>query len=366
MPKQVRGVTRRAGEKIWRFDFVVRGHRFCGSTETADRREAERIVLALREEKRREVAQLDGRAAMSFGAAATRWWTESAQHRKDARDMERALAWMQTAIGASTPILRIDSNMLSRLVAKRRGEGVSNSTVNRSLVEPLRALLTRAGQEWGQAVAKIAWKRHKLREPPGRVRVMTDDERRRLFACLDVRFWPLAKFILATGLRRAEACGLLWSRVDLEASRITIPVKGGDVTAIPLSEAAALIIKSQSGLHPTHVFAYETRRLYGEGAGRVVPILPETFYTAFRRARDAAGLTNADLTVHDLRHTAISRTVAQTGNLAAAQRQAGHRNIRTTMRYAHLSDADVRAALDAADPITGPQEVPQKSRGAKV
>lgn len=150
-----------------------------------------------------------------------------------------------------------------------------------------RDMLARAEQEWGQPVAKIAWKRHKLKEPPGRVRVMTDDERRRLFACLDVRFWPLAKFILATGLRRAEACGLLWSQVDLTAPRITIPVKGGEVVPIPLSEAAAIIIKSQAGAHPTHVFSYETRRLYGGGAGRVVPILPETLYTAFRRARDS-------------------------------------------------------------------------------
>ena len=45
---------------------------------------------------------------MTFGAAATRWWNERGQHRKDARDIERCLAWLQGEIGARTAVAAID------------------------------------------------------------------------------------------------------------------------------------------------------------------------------------------------------------------------------------------------------------------
>ncbi len=296
---------------------------------------------------------------MTFAAAATRWWTEAGQHRKDARDMVRALAWMQANVGAATKIASIDANLISRLVAKRRSEGVSNSTVNRSFVEPLRAILMRAEMEWGQNVAKIAWRRHKLKEPPGRVRAMTRDEREKLFSALDDRFAPVVRFLLASGVRRAEACGLRWSQVDLDAGRMSVPVKGGDVNHVPLSDAALLVIKSQIGLHPDFVFTYITRWLYGVRGGARVPIVPETLYTAFRRALASAGLSGIRL--HDTRHTAASRVLAETGSLTAAQRMLGHKDIKTTQRYAHLSDDQLRAALNAADPVEKPKKSPKRA-----
>lgn len=91
MRKAVRGLYRRADAEAWSYDFVIAGHRFCGSTGLASRREAEQWLIRFRAEKGTEVAQLSGLAPMSFGAASTRWWQERGQHRKDARTLEGAL-----------------------------------------------------------------------------------------------------------------------------------------------------------------------------------------------------------------------------------------------------------------------------------
>ena len=58
---------------------------------------------------------------------------------------------------------------------------------------------------------------------------------------------------------------------------------------------------------------------------------------------------------HDLRHTRGTRILRQTGNLAAAQKALAHKNIRTTLRYAHAFDDDVRKALEASESRTIPE-----------
>lgn len=61
-----------------------------------------------------------------------------------------------------------------------------------------------------------------------------------------------------------------------------------------------------------------------------------------------------DFRFHDLRHTRGTRILRQTGNLAAAQKALAHKNIKTTLRYAHAFDDDVRRALEASESRTIP------------
>jgi integrase len=48
--------------------------------------------------------------------------------------------------------------------------------------------------------------------------------------------------------------------------------------------------------------------------------------------------------IYDFRHTRITRW-AKVLSLPVVQRLAGHTSIATTMRYVHISDDDVRAAM---------------------
>lgn len=355
---KVRGLYQRSGAGEWLYDLQIRGHRFCGSTGHANRRDAEKWVTAFRRTKEADVAAFSGDGPMNFAVASTRWWAERGQHRKDSKDIERFLAWLQSNIGNKTLVKAIDNNMIARLVATRRAESVSPATVNRSVTEPLRAILLRAAF-WGQAVARIEWGKHKLPEAQERVRELTAAEEARLFAALRADFHAIARFLIVTGLRRAEACRLKWDDVDLDGGRIVVRGKGDAVDTLPLPDSAIAILRAELGRHDDFVFTYEVRHEWGGKIGTRVPIEPDTLGTAFWRARKTAKLT--DLRLHDLRHTAATRLVRATGNLAAAQKALRHRRITTTMRYAHVTEDDLRAALNKAAPVAAPVETNAES-----
>ena len=50
---------------------------------------------------------------------------------------------------------------------------------------------------------------------------------------------------------------------------------------------------------------------------------------------------------HDLRHTFASHFMMSTGDLPALQKILGHATLAMTMRYAHLAEGHVRAAMNA-------------------
>ena len=50
---------------------------------------------------------------------------------------------------------------------------------------------------------------------------------------------------------------------------------------------------------------------------------------------------------HDFRHDFGTKLLRATGNLKLTQKAMNHRDIRTTLRYAHVLDAEVAEALEA-------------------
>ena len=67
-----------------------------------------------------------------------------------------------------------------------------------------------------------------------------------------------------------------------------------------------------------------------------------------------AGLLDAEgsprYTPHQLRHTRGSELIAQGQRVEIVQRVLGHRDIRSTLGYAELQEAQVRAALERPIP----------------
>jgi integrase len=351
MRDKVRGIYRRKGDDEWSYDVVILGHRFCGSTGCTEKRKAEVWITKFRAEKRAAIDQLSGNEPMTFGAASTRWWDERGQHRKDSGSLEGYLALLQSRVGMKTMIAAIDDNTVSKLVALRRADGVSPSTVNRSMTEPLRAILTRA-RLWKQPVQVIDWSAHKLKEPEGIVREASAGEEAKAFAALRPDLHAVTRFLLVTGWRRAEVCRLKWSDVNFETGFATVIGKGDIVHRRPLPAVAIAILRGEEGRHSEFVFTYEVKHPNGGDRGTRQPILPGTLSTAWCRMRDAAGLSG--LRLHDLRHTTATRVLRKTGNLVAVQKALGHSRISTTQRYAHMLAEDVRAALDAAAPVAVP------------
>ena len=294
---------------------------------------------------------------MTFAVAASQYFDEVGQFHRNSIETERYLEWLSAKIGKSTKISAISDGIIASVIAKRRGEGVGPATVNRSVCEPLRAILKRCAETWGQDVQRVQWKTHFLKEPQERIREASPDEEKALLAAIRGDYAPALRFALISGCRRAEIVGLQWTAVDFFHKEITVHGKGDRKRVIPMTKDMYAILKAEHGNDPMHVFTYRAKRPpAGVKVGDRLPITMEGFKTEWRRSRDRSGVK--DFRFHDTRHTAATRLLRKSGNLKHAQTLLGHTTIATTSRYAHVQKDDLRAAMEAvsAAEITAKQE----------
>ena len=275
-----------------------------------------------------------------------------------------SLAWLGREIDAATRLANINGGVVARLAAKRRGEGVSNATVNRTVTEPLRRVLNRA-RLWGEHLPPIEWRKHMLTEPRERVRELRPDEEEKLFAALRPDYHPIVRFALLTGCRLAECIGLTWADVDWGGRVIWVRGKGGKLASIPLPPTVRELLWPLQGQHPTAVFAYAADRGRRDvRKGSLHPITYEGLKTHWRRAKAAAGLV--DYRFHDNRHTAATRVLRASGNLNVVKRMLRHEDIAVTAKYAHSQHEDVLTAMEAAAAQQVPTKVPTVAGSEKV
>lgn len=364
-------VYKRPGKDTYSYDFILRGRRFSGDTGATTKREAERI-----EESKRKVAQSQVAAeasffadTMTFEVAASRWWLEVGQHHKNSDTTLVVLDWLKTHIGAKTQLEKVTDSIVAGLVARRRGERVkrklktgkfsegdfvSPSTVNRTCTQPLREIVNRARKVWKVKVADIDFSKHILKEPQERVREANENEEAAILAELGEGYDKAVKFAFLSGCRRMEIVGLEWSRVDFFTRQFTVIGKGDKARTIPMSDAIYDLLWGEKDHHPEKVFTYvaqKTRKAEGLVRGTRYPVTESGLKSAMRRAVPKAGVDN--FRFHDTRHTAATR-VLRKSNLRVAQILLGHSDVKTTTKYAHALNEDIRAALNAASPTQIP------------
>lgn len=354
-------VYKRAGANTYSYDFRYRGNRFSGSTGETDKRKAKDFEK--RERERLKASAIDTSKPLSFGAASTLYWNEVGQFHRNSVDTERALAWLQDHIGKRVPLRVITDAKVADLVAKRRKEDVTNATVNRSVIEPLRAIMIRAVNVWKQRVNMPEWKRHALKEAQERIREMTPDEEARYFKALRKDYHPIMRFALLSGCRMQEILDLEWRHIDWRGRSFVVTGKGDKTRAVPLSDAIEALLKPLPRAD-ARVFTYESRRADNAPRGQPVAIEREGLKITHRRTCVKAGIE--DFRFHDFRHTAATRMMRKTGNIRHVQKLLGHEDIATTARYAHVTGDDLLAAMNAtenATKVAGPLDKSMKNKG---
>lgn len=374
-------VFKPTGSKNYTYDFTISGRRFHGSTGKTEKRAAKEVERKAREAAKREIeqanaaaAQLKGDAPLTFDMAAGKYWKEVGEFHAGAdttwTDLERLIGYF----GGERTLASLRDSDINDLVAWRRGQYVKGNpkwglvkpaTVNRTTVDLLRKVFTRAKKKWNARFDhEPDWKEHRLKEAGERVRELKAAEEGKFVEHLGDGYRDLWRFALASGLRLAE-CFLRWDQIDWDARTITVIQKGGRSHTIPLTNEMVAIISPQRGRHPVHVFTYvcqRSQKKFGLERGKRYPVSYEGMKTAWRRKREKVGAL--DMRFHDNRHTAATRLVRRTGNLKAAQKLLGHADISTTARfYAHVDMDDLRNLLEGGRPKVGtdPQENPQGS-----
>lgn len=207
----------------------------------------------------------------------------------------------------------------------------SPSTVNRYLAV-LSHLFTIALKEWSWVNDNPLNKVSKLKEPRGRVRYLSDDEREALLSeCKKSKnpyLYTIVILGIATGARRSEILNLRWEDVDLKRGQIVLhDTKNKERRSLPLSDITAeLIRKLKPEEHGKREYLFPNRA--GNG--------PYYIRTAWDRAVERAGIE--DFKFHDLRHTAASYLAMNGASPLEIADILGHKSPQMTHRYTHLSE----------------------------
>ena len=78
--------------------------------------------------------------------------------------------------------------------------------------------------------------------------------------------------------------------------------------------------------------------------GKRHPLTINGVKTAWRRIRAKAGVRN--FRFHDFRHDFGTKLLRDTGNLKLVQRALNHADIKSTLKYAHVLDEEIAAAVE--------------------
>lgn len=284
-------IYQKGKDKTFHFDFWINGYRFTGNTGTTNRREAQRLEQVERRKAKettttRELAE----RLFTLEYACGRYWSESGQYHSGADTTLRNLIRLQDFFGKTKPIASIDDEDVARLVAWRRSHTVkdratyvgadgktrpvpriSAATVNRSVIDPLQRILSRARNVWRVPLPKEpTWSLHLLKEPAERVREIRPFEESAFAAAIPPSISALVAFARASGLRLAE-CLLRKDQVDLAGGRIQTIGKGGKPISIPITTEMRAILMSEIANPTEFVFTYKAARAYRpEAAGPTV------------------------------------------------------------------------------------------------
>ena len=227
-----------------------------------------------------------------------------------------------------------------------RAQGYAPATANRIVI--LTRYMWNLGKKWKVPGAETnpASGVELFEENNKRERYLTAEEVQRLVACVRDSDNPQLQFIvpllLLLGCRKRELLDSQWSHFDLERRTWRIPLsKNGKARHVPLS-ADVLAILAQVPRW--------------EGCPYVVPN-PKTrkpyvsIFHSWDTARKQAGLS--EVRVHDLRHSTASFLVNSGRSLYEVQKILGHTQLKTTQRYAHLSQATLLEAVDSLSAVSG-------------
>ena len=342
---------------FYHFDFWHGGHRFHGSTECTARKDAEKFESVERE-KAKALVKAMKRSAVSLliDDVADRLWNESAQHDAEPDATETNLARLIDYFGKAKPLTDIDHNEAKKMVAWRRGHHVkgsekapliSNATVNRSATKVLQRIFTFAKAEGAQFEREPRWTELLLPEPLERVRELHDDEVAAFDEAMRDDYEPFFEFVRASGLRQKECVTLRWTEVNFGARQIVRIGKGGRRVVFPITDTIREILYPLQGQHPefvfTYVVVYGNKRLH-RVRGQRYPLTLTGTKSAWQRMRAKSGVK--DFRFHDYRHDFGTKLLRDSGNLKLVQKAMNHRDIKSTLRYAHVLDEDVASAVE--------------------
>ena len=165
------------------------------------------------------------------------------------------------------------------------------------------------------------------------------------------------ELLALTGRRKSEILKLTWPMVDWQHSLLVLPDTKTGQLKTPVSEKVMALLQHihvQSG-QPRVGYVLRTKK------GTRLTSIDHT-WRSIRRATELE-----DVRIHDLRHSFASDALMSGVPLAVVGELLGHKQARSTQRYAHLANHVVREGLEMATArIVRSAEVPPSAPFARM
>jgi integrase len=227
--------------------------------------------------------------------------------------------------------------------------------------EKLKTVLTGPGLEIERALTE--GERRKLLDAADHLPVLggRSHDRRR---CKDVEFaderprrkgyrpWrnrAIVYALIETGMRRAAVCNLDLSEIDFETRSVSVREKGGQTHRYKISKEGAKAIRDyireergiDAEMFPRSPALFLPAETVTNSSGRLTPQVINAVWNETCRWAQVKGKTP-----HAARHAMGRHLMNKTHNVAAVQRQLGHKNAAYSLQYARITDKELGEAVD--------------------
>lgn len=347
--------------RYWQYDFQHRGRRFHGSTAQETRRAAEEV-----ERRRRRAAalgELDVDDIPTLHQAATSWWQDHAQHLATADDLWTRIGVCERLLGKATKVTDLDETAIAGAIRRRRRETyvkskakgatrypIQPATVNQDIPLTLRRILKHVAKgQLKTLMPAIDWAGLMLAEPEPALRIYTAAQQAAWRAACDPTAAVALDLLLTYGMRFGElffapAAYHPADPADAESFPfLLLENRKKQLMILPLRSDDARRIAARAGR--AQAAGLPSIWLEVAPGRKLIAISYDALLSRLRAAARRAGLTMPRM-VHGARHHAGSTILRQTRNFKAAQQLLGHKDMKSTMRYAHVLAHDLHAALE--------------------
>lgn len=328
--------------KSYYYDFVYKTQRYAGCIGPVSR------SVAKEEEARKRTEVIEGRlnpAKVRKSPLFDTFANEFLEWAKNNRKPLTCRSWGSRmkplrAKFSNTKLGDIKEWHLEQYKKARKEAGCGATTINGELTL-LKSMLNKA----------VAWNKlseHQCRKFPflkvlnEKIRFFSEDEEQRIITVCSPHLLRIVQTGLLTGFRPRELTSLRPEDVDFEQNLITVAAcyaKNGESRTLPIVPQLRAILTEALSVHgdaPT-VFVTKSGKPWG----------PTAYGVCFLAATKRAGVEPCG--PHKLRHTFASRLTMSGVDLRTVQELMGHKDIKQTLRYAHLSPQHKRSAMETLE-----------------
>ncbi len=333
----------------WWMRFSLQGTQIRRSTETSDKKLAERIYhKVLGELATGKWLESEPAEEKTVGELFSRYLEEHSKPNKSRASYVRdkgILARIENEFGTDVVLAEVSASAISDYKARRREAEATPGTINKELGLLRHVFEMALIWEWIDENPAVRIPKEKVKNRMERW--LTHEEEERLRKVCPEWLRDMVVFAMNTGFRQGEILSLTWNQVDWtrkEGPTILFwDQKNSGRDTVPINPSAVSILKKKSSIRRLGcdlVFHTSNGTKY----------LARNVHEAFVSACKTAKVEN--FRFHDLRHTFATRLVHAGVDLYTVQRLGRWRSLSMVMRYAHHSVESLRSGMEAVNRLT--------------